>query len=233
MHRFGKPRSKLWKTKDHVSSRAIDRRSAHLQSFTQVLGVFEDDSILIAFDQLSNTRDRRREEVFRCFYSASYQLYWTEQTGTPTANISTTFIGRSKLLDEWCRLTPRSAQPVKTKVSSPCEDDCPLTYEQRVIISFQPRKAEFHMVVLISFTFHLFDELVFQRTFTYMGQGPSRFDIFVTSPIDSFLPVTMQTIDGRLSISCEPYSETQNAFIRCPRNTRRFYFYFSVHRIGV
>ena len=40
-----------------------------------------------------------------------YQLNLTAQTGTPHPNISTTFMGRSRPLDDVWRHTPRSAEP--------------------------------------------------------------------------------------------------------------------------
>jgi hypothetical protein len=37
------------------------------------------------------------------------------QTGKPQPNISTTFIGRSKPLEDVCKQIPKSAQPEKKK----------------------------------------------------------------------------------------------------------------------
>jgi hypothetical protein len=39
------------------------------------------------------------------------------QTGKPQPNISTTFIGRSKPLEDVCKQIPKSAQPEKKKKS--------------------------------------------------------------------------------------------------------------------
>lgn len=39
------------------------------------------------------------------------QLKWTAQTGRQQPNMSTTFMGRSKPLDDLWRQTPRSAAP--------------------------------------------------------------------------------------------------------------------------
>lgn len=45
---------------------------------------------------------------------ASYHLKFTAQTGKQHPNMSTTFMGRSRPLEDMCRQTPKSADPAKT-----------------------------------------------------------------------------------------------------------------------
>lgn len=44
----------------------------------------------------------------------THQLKWTAQTGRQQPNMSTTFMGRSRPLDDMWRQTPRSAEPART-----------------------------------------------------------------------------------------------------------------------
>lgn len=45
------------------------------------------------------------------FTMVSHQLKWMAQTGRQQPNMSTTFMGRSRPLDDVWRQTPRSAEP--------------------------------------------------------------------------------------------------------------------------
>lgn len=48
-------------------------------------------------------------------YLGPHQLKWTAQTGRQQPNMSTTFMGRSRPLDDVWRQTPRSAEPKTVK----------------------------------------------------------------------------------------------------------------------
>lgn len=48
------------------------------------------------------------------FTTAAHQLKWMAQTGRQQPNMSTTFMGRSRPLDDMWRQTPRSAEPAHT-----------------------------------------------------------------------------------------------------------------------
>lgn len=45
----------------------------------------------------------------------TYQLKWIAHTGRQHPNMSTTFMGKSKPLEDLCKQTPISAQPKKGK----------------------------------------------------------------------------------------------------------------------
>lgn len=110
---------------------------------------------------------------------SGYQRYWIAQTGRPQPNMSRTFIGRSRPLDEVCRQIPKSALAVMEKKGKSdaefgelylgqCCCCCwnrgaGLTYDQRVIVRVQPRCAHVHKLPVP--VFNLSQVVLLQRAF--------------------------------------------------------------------
>lgn len=102
----------------------------YLNLLGQFRRVFEHESILVVFNELmeavrgklrlftgsDNHSDPQNEvQLSREAGCSEGTHHWkrTAQTGRQQPNMSTTFMGRSKPLEDVCRQTPRSAEPEK------------------------------------------------------------------------------------------------------------------------